>query len=115
MEDIINLRELLKQDFDLGLPITGGSGNSKDNPIIIEPTRNPVDVEYAVLTCLGIGRNVEWKVLGQELFTYNGKRMDKIKIEVVLLTETQIITTIENYYFQLPDTQKQPNWLFRRE
>lgn len=115
MEDTLSLRELLKQDFDLDLPISGGSGNSKDNPIIIEPTRNPVDVEYAVLKCLGIGRNVQWKFLRQEFFTYNGKRMDKIKIEVVELTDTQIITTIENYYFQLPDIQKQPNWLFRRD
>lgn len=106
---------MLLRDFDIDLPISGGTGNSKDNPIVISPTKNPVEVEYDVLNCLGIGRNVEWKTLGQEFFTYNGKRMDKIKIEVISLTETQIITTIENYYFQLPDTPSQSTWLFQRE
>ena len=31
----MTLRELLKQDFGKDLPISGGMGNSIDNPIII--------------------------------------------------------------------------------
>jgi len=48
---------------------------------------------------LGKGRGIEWKKLGQELLIYNNKKIDKIKIETVELTETHIITQIENYYF----------------
>lgn len=59
MQTPINLKEMLLRDFDIDLPISGGTGNSKDNPIIIGLTKNPAQVEYYVLECLGIGRNVE--------------------------------------------------------
>lgn len=34
----MTLKELLKEDFELELPISGGFGNSIDNPIIIHRT-----------------------------------------------------------------------------
>lgn len=111
----ITLKEMLQRDFGIDLPISGGTGNSKNNPIIVEETQNPVDIEYVVLNFLGIGRNIEWKALGQEFFNYNGKRIDKIKIEVIQVTDSQHIKTIENYYFQLPDTPLKQNWLFQHK
>jgi hypothetical protein len=101
----MNLRELLKADFDIDFPISGGTGNSIDNPIIIhkvEPN-DFVSLEYGILRCLGEGRGIEWKFHKQELLSHNDNRFDKISIEIKELTETEVITTVENYYFDITE------------
>ncbi len=100
------LRELIKNDFGVDLPIKGGMGNSIDNPIIIEKSgfiNDYVATEYAVLKYLGLGRRIEWKTLGQQLLTHNNRTIDKIKIETKEATEEEIITQIENYYFDITE------------
>lgn len=99
----MELRDLLKSDFDIDFPISGGTGNSRDNCIIIH-RQNPDDytsVEYGILKCLGIGRQIEWKIIQQSVFHHNGKTIDQMKIETKQTTETEIITQIENYYFDI--------------
>ena len=70
MENKVNkkmtLKQLLKFDCRVELPISGGNGNSIDNPIIIHKTdpNDYVGIEYFILRCLGGGRRVELKVLG---------------------------------------------------
>jgi hypothetical protein len=99
-----SLRELLKRDFDMDFPISGGYGNSIDNPIVFENIGTNYDYvgyEYSILECLGKGRRIEWKTKGQELINHNGLTVDKVKIETKEITETEIITQIENYYFDI--------------
>lgn len=69
----MNIRELIKKDFGVDLPIKGGTGNSIKNPIIIEKTEmnDYVGTEYAVLKYLGLGRRIEWRNLSQELLVNN--------------------------------------------
>jgi hypothetical protein len=52
---------------------------------------------------LGIGRRIQWKVLAQELINQNNRVFDKIKTEIKELTQDEIITQIENYYFDITD------------
>ncbi|MGF7214744.1 hypothetical protein GGR92_000884 [Spirosoma lacussanchae] len=101
----MNLRELLIYDFGVDFPIYGGNGNSIDNPIVIERTliNDYVGTEYAILKYLGIGRGIEWKTIGQQLLGHNDKLIDKIKIETKEITPTQIITQVENYYFDISE------------
>ncbi len=101
----MNLRQLLREDFDIDLPIRGGNGNSIDNPIIIERTEinHYVGTEYTILELLGIGRGIEWKMVSQHLMQHNDRSIDKLKIETVETTETEIITQIENYYFDITE------------
>jgi len=106
-EDIsdINLRAMLKEDFGIDLPISGGTGNSRDRPVVIQ-YRVPNDyvaVEHTVLRCLGIGRRVKWKLLQQALIEHNGRKLDQMKIETERTTDTQVITQIENYYFDVSE------------
>ena len=101
----MTLKELLEKDFIVDLPISGGFGNSIDNTIIIHRygINDYVGTEHFILKCLGIGRRIEWKILGQELLTHDSKKIDKIIIETKQLTESEIITQIENYYFDVTD------------
>ncbi|MBK8954280.1 MAG: hypothetical protein IPM34_01810 [Saprospiraceae bacterium] len=104
----MTLQELLKKDFRISLPISGGFGNSLENAIIIhrEGINDYVGTEHIILECLGIGRRIQWKKLGQELLTQNNKIIDKIKIETKQLTETEEISQIENYYFDITECFK---------
>jgi hypothetical protein len=102
----MNIRDLIKNDFSVDLPIKGGQGNSIDDPVIIErvsPINDYVGTEYAFLKYIGIGRGIEWKTIEQQLLTHNGREIDKIKIETKQITETEIITQIENYYFDITE------------
>ncbi|MEN9549181.1 MAG: hypothetical protein RIR12_1772 [Bacteroidota bacterium] len=107
----MTLRELLKRDFDTDLDISGGYGNSINNCIRIHKTRinDYVGTEYYILKCLGIGRRIEWKTLGQSLLSDNNRTIDKVKIETKQITETEIITQIENYYFDITECFENEN------
>lgn len=101
----MTLRELLKQDFGIDFPISGGIGNSKDNPILIhrKQINDYTSVEYGVLKCLGIGRGIEWKVIQQSVIHYGGRTLDQLKIQTKTITDDEIITQVENYYFDITE------------
>lgn len=97
----MELRELLKQDFGLDLPISGGSGNGKDNAIIIGKTPDYVAVEYAIVRCLCIGRDVDYEFLSQNLVEEGGREYDMLRVETRWVEGDQDITQIERYWFDI--------------
>lgn len=101
----MTLKDLLSQDFRVELPISGGFGNSIENAVIIQRAgiNDYVGIEHLIIECIGKGRQIKWKILGQELIIHNNKKIDKIKIETQQLTEIEIITQIENYYFDITE------------
>jgi hypothetical protein len=101
----MDLRKLLRDDFKIDFPISGGTGNSTDNPIVIhrQEPNDYTSVEYGVLRCLGIGRGIEWRLIQQSVMHHNNKTMDQLKIETKEITETEIITEVENYYFDITE------------
>lgn len=101
----MTLKDLLERDFGVELPITGGFGNSIDNTIIIhrDSMNDYVGTEHFILKCLGKGRQIEWKILRQELLIHDNKKIDKIKIETKQVAENEIITQIVNYYFDITE------------
>ncbi len=107
----MNIRDLIKEDFGADLPINGGSGNSIESAVVIERSgfiNDYVSTEYDYLKYIGLGRGIEWKSLGQELITHNNRTIEKIKIETKETTETEIITQIETYYFDITDCLDEP-------
>ncbi len=99
----MDLKNLLLKDFGVDLPISGGFGNSIDNPIIIhrKGINDYVGTENTVLKFVGAGRGVKWESIGQELLTHNGRKIDKIKIKTEEITKDEIISQVENYYFDI--------------
>lgn len=105
MTSTIKLRELLRSDFKIDFPISGGTGDSKSSPIVIhyQVPNDYVGVEYGILRCLGIGRRIEWKLIQQTLLNCDGQMIEQMMIETKQTTETQIITQVENYYFDITE------------
>ena len=52
---------------------------------------------------IGIGRGIELEMIEQQFFTHNSRKIDKIKIETKQMTTSEIITQIENYYFDITE------------
>jgi hypothetical protein len=101
----MELKELLIKDFGVELPISGGFGNSIMNSIIIHKADNndQVEIEHLVLKCLGNGRGIEWEILEVETRSYGKRKIDKIKIKTKQLTDSEIITQFENFYFDITE------------
>lgn len=99
------IRDLIKQDFGKDLPISGGDGNSIDTPIVIhrKAGNKYVAMEYFILQCLGEVRQIEWKLVQQALMEHHGRQIDQMKIETIQTTEHEVITKIENYYFDITE------------
>lgn len=101
----INLRNLLKADFGIDFPIAGGTGNSKENPIVIlrEEPNDYTSCEYGVLDCIARGRGVEWKLVQQAVMHHNGRTLDQMKVKMTQHSSSSMHHTIENYYFDITD------------
>ena len=99
----MNLKDTLYYAFGEMFPISGGLGNSIDTPIILDKDgpSNYVGTEYTLLKYIGELRGVTWKKISQALMEHNGRYIDQIQIETVELTDLQVITQIENYYFDI--------------
>jgi len=101
----MNLRQFLKDDFGIDFPISGGLGNSREDPIIIHHTipNDYTSVEYAILQCLGLSREIAWKLVQQFTLNHNERTLDQLKIETTQVTEREIITEVENFYFDITE------------
>ena len=99
------IREMLFEDFGIDLPIRGGHGNSVENAVIMEyvEPNNFVGAEYTYLKLLGIGRGINWRPVGQELFHEGERVYDKIKMEIQRMEGDEPVTSIENYYFDITE------------
>jgi hypothetical protein len=102
---MISLRKLINEDFGIDLPIKGSTGNSIENPVIIEWTPNDdfVSVEFAYLRCIGMARGIEWKFISQKQMNHDGKKIDRLTIKTRQFGLSEIITQQENYYFDITD------------
>jgi hypothetical protein len=101
----MNLREMLETDFGIDFPISGGTGNSRESPIVVhyQQPNDYVGVEYGVLQCVGAGRPGQWKLVRQTLLEYNGRKLDEVQIETQEAMNDAIITQNENYYFDITE------------
>lgn len=101
----MSLKELIQINRGISLPIQDGNGSSIDDPIVIENSDeySCVNVEYALLDYFSDAKGIKWKLIEQQIITHEKKRIDILKIETNQSMEQEIITKIENYYFDITD------------
>jgi hypothetical protein len=101
----MKLREMLLKDFDKDLPISGGFGQSADDPIILT-SKNPME---AATTQLEVARCVYgingWYWRAIERLPVEGPmgRVEKLTSEVKYAEGDQIITEKRSFYFDLSE------------
>jgi hypothetical protein len=99
----ITLHDLLLHDWGVDLPICGGSGTSRDDPITITAADPETVARTQILTLRGIcrGRGVFWRTIGRIPLSNELEGLEQFRIETVQLTETEIIPQTENHYFDV--------------
>ncbi len=97
------LHDLLLGGLGIELPIRGGYGGSREDPIIITvPDADGVALtRFQTLHALGRGRGIFWRTVANTLLGDEWSGIEQFKIETVRLTETQMITRTENFYFDV--------------
>jgi hypothetical protein len=97
------LREQIKRDFGLDLPIGSGSASSRDNPLVILAS-DPHDValtEMPLLRCFGDVFEKLWRVRARVAMEGRWRNVEQVKVETKQLTSTEVVTEETNYYFDV--------------
>ncbi|RPD38378.1 hypothetical protein [Chitinophaga barathri] len=100
-----SLRERLSALFNVSLPISGGSGETIDEPIIISITGCAlfVEVQYHVLELIWKSRGLPWEVHKQNLIEHQDRTIDKLVIKTREVSEDHISYRYENFFFDITD------------
>jgi hypothetical protein len=110
MQSENRIKNLLKQDFGMDLNISGGSGQSREDPIIVlsDTETEAAHTELLVLRGIGKGRNLAgqnggggflWRSVGINLVSESSPQIVQRKIETKEIRSDEIVTQTENYYF----------------
>jgi hypothetical protein len=104
-EDHINLRQLLKREFDIDYPISGGIGNSLDNPIVIhkQDHNDYSEVQSEIISLLDLRKGVELDVIRQKFFNYNDRTLNHLIIETNETAENDGYSQTASYYFDITE------------
>jgi hypothetical protein len=93
----------LLRDWGTDPPISGGSGGSREDPIIVTAT-DPKTValtQLLALSGIGRGRGIFWHAIGRTMLGEQWPGIEQFKVQTVELTDTQVVTQTENYYFDV--------------
>jgi hypothetical protein len=106
------LRDLLLGGLGVELPIGGGYGGSREDPIVITaPDVHDVALtRMLTLRAVGRGRGIFWRTVANTLLGDEWPGIEQFKIETVRLTETQMITRTENFYFDVSAAIAAQRW-----
>jgi len=94
---------MLFKDFKKNLPISGGFGQSFEEPIVITTS----DPENAALTQLEVARCIYgfngryWRLLKRTAVPTDVGRIEKMSCEIKFIEDDQVITETRNFYFDL--------------
>ena len=119
----MSLKEILNNIFEVNLPISGGYSHSINTPILLDEN-GPSDYVYTqhlLLKYIGILRGVSWREIEKTLLEHNGRYLHQIKIETAKFTGHDVITQIEDYYFDIDyfvrkeETEKEATETFNKE
>lgn len=99
----MTLKQTFLNAFNIKLPISGGSGNSIDTPIILDKDgpSNYVETEQMILDYIGALRGITWKMVSQTVMKHKNRYIDQIKIKTVYNTKKEVKIQIESYYFDV--------------
>lgn len=98
----MNLKDILKEDFNLDLPISGGLGNTVEDSIVIQTA----DPDTASVVAMGIAAaifpsaGVYWQCIGMEP-VQESPDVFKYIYGTLQLTEAEVVQSARELYFNL--------------
>jgi hypothetical protein len=96
-------RELIRRDFDIDLPISGGNGNSLAERIILE-TESPFSasrIEFELIKCIFDRLNYFWRIVEKTAIDGLQSRVEKVGLEIQFAEAEQVVTERRSFYFDI--------------
>lgn len=100
----MTLKEIINKEFGLDLPITGGSGQGPDEPVVIE-VRDPFEagrVEMEIVSAVNGMLGHYWCSVGKERLAVSGRSLERLDCEVKRIEGGEVLTERRSLYFELP-------------
>jgi hypothetical protein len=97
------LREMLKRDFGKEFQISGGFGNSVDDPILLD-SRSGSEAswtEMEVARCIYGGLSCHWRLLSRTRVQDSNRPIERFTCEVKYAEGDEIVTEKRSFYFDL--------------
>ena len=98
------LRQLLIDDFKIDLPISGGTGQSIGDPIVIETQHKHVAsrAEMDILRCINKQLGRHWRLVGKVRINDDlNCDIEKVSFEAKYPEGDEVITDTRNFYFDI--------------
>lgn len=102
----MDIKELFQKAFNIDLPISGGMGDSITNAIKIHQDgilNDYIQTEYSVMRYIAMGREIQWKLIQQDLIIHETKTIDRLTIEVKGLGNNTVALHHEFIYFDITE------------
>lgn len=98
------IRDIVKEEYGIDLPIHGGQGKDIEDPIVVELTEknNIIGIEYTVLIFLGVINDYDWQPISQTLHLLDNKKVDQIDIQISDDNDPESFR-IEKIYFEITE------------
>ncbi len=118
----MTISETIKADFGLDVLIQSGNG-TRAEPFVLEPCTAEVATaaQLNFLKGLGLGRREIWRLKAVENIRTQSANVQKVTIETVSFTDTQVISERRSYYYDLcnvdgiPDVANPPPIWFNKQ
>lgn len=97
------LKDMLHESSGILLNISGGMGQSETDPIVLmDQSMSGCSHTLALtLRCIGKSRGVLWKALAIDYIQTAKSSLYRAKLKVLFVTQEEVVTTLENYYFSI--------------
>lgn len=98
-----SLRERLFAQFNILLPISGGTGESIENAVVItaEGCARFVEVQFHVLDLVWKARGLPWELHKKSMHEHYDRMIDKLVIKTREVSEHNISYRYENFFFDV--------------
>ena len=111
-----NLKESIKRDYGFDLPISGGTGLSQDDPIIInteDPLRAP-NIQWRIIESINHAFKRAWLITNKKIFKDGDKLIEKVTTNVNYFKDEKPIRSVTEYYFDITSVlfQTVPNYTY---
>lgn len=98
------IREIIKNTFNIDLPITGGDGSNINDPIKFTEEailHTPQEISHQVITLIMAYRKLGWELISQSLEENNECLIDAYYIKTVHVKDGTKTIAYEKLYFEL--------------
>jgi hypothetical protein len=99
----LSLREVIKEEYGVDLPISGGVGLSQDNPVVIDTTSqlDASNIQWRVIQSANQSLKRAWLISNKLIFKDGDKLIEKVTTNVNYYQDKKPMRVVWDFYFDI--------------